>query len=751
MKKKIIAVFSLMLAICTLFSSCADTINFTELYSAENADSKYHTASSDTEKIAQSDYAELYIDKTTYTVNVKDKTNSYIWKSLPDRSNATACAFSLTLCTADGTYSLNTQDNSVAFSAATYEKAENSVTVHYVLSDKAETAKKAYEDITRDDIYVAFSVTYTLSEQTLTADIDLAELKCTKNAFISQLSFLPCFGASYDDSVQDYILVPDGAGAVMHTDVTDVSTNSVSIDVYGADPYLGNGENTASATVPVFGIKRNNNAFAAVITDGDALATIKASRKTFDEPSKANAEFTVTPVKTAENGKTYRGTTYEGNITVVYKFLSDSDADYSGMAYAAREEFIKNGTLPYEAYSDNSGSIPFFITVIGSQDGETLTTIQQTLDIIDALKSKGIDNIQLNFKGLLSGGYAQKNLYNANILKDAGGKSAYSQLYGYAASRNYTVYTDVNIFSTSKSYNTSDRLTTVDGESAVYSLKNDLAYRNYSESRLSTRIGSEVSAIGASKRNEELYSATKDYTMYLTPVEKVTSKLSAFLSGDIADICSAFSVSDAGYILSSSDKTDRQTAKNTVAAEIKTLSNHGSMSVKGGNIYTLYGADFVAETEFDTFYPEGNAYEPVPFVQSIIHGSTLYGGKAIDAADPLYKYDMLQFVEYGAMPSFEWVYDASSIFCYDGYLLSERITEISAFYEKANDALKGVSDCAITEHRKITQNSDGKSITGVYCTSYSNGTQIYVNYTGSTVVTPENIVIGAYDFIKVER
>ncbi len=750
MRSKKSAVISLIIAICLFFTSCSNTVSVTDIYNAEKTDSKYHTASSNTQKVASSDYAELYIDKTTYAISLKDKSNSYTWYALPQKSNSTSYAFAVTLYTESGIYNLNTQDNSVAFSSATYETGNNSVTVNYVLSNNAETVKKAYGDISKNDIYVAFSVTYTLDEQTLTTNIDLSQIKCTKGAFISEISVLPCLGASYDDSVNDYFLLPDGAGAVMYTSKADESTDNVSVAVYGTDPYSGKTETTASATVPVFGIKRNNNAFAAIITDGDALATIKASRKTSTHPSTINATFAVTAVKSAENGKTYYGSSYSGNITVVYKFLSGDFANYSGMAYSAREEFIKNGTLPYEAYNSNSDYIPFCVTVIGSQENSTLTTIQQAIDISDALKSKGIDNIQLNFKGLFSGGYAQKNLYSASILKDTGGESAYYYLYEYAKRQNFTFYTDINIFSTSK-YDTDDCINTVDGEKAVYSMKNDLAYRNYLQSRLSTRIGNEAVSIGESKRNPALYSQTDSFSMYLLPAEKVSQKISAFLSDDIAKNTVAFSVNDAGYILSSSDAADRQTAKNTVAAQLKTLASNGGVSVKGGNIYTLYAAEFVSETQFDTFYPESSSYEPVPFIQSIIHGSVLYSGKPIDAADPLYKYDMLQCIEYGAMPAFEWVFDNTSIFCYDGYLLSERISEFTEFYQKANDALKDVSDSSIISHKKITRDTDGKSITGVYCTSYSNGTQIYVNYTGSAVVTPENIVIGAYDFIKVER
>ena len=152
------AAISLIITICLLFTSCTSTVDISNIYTAEKTDSKYHTASSDSQKVASSDFTELYIDKITFSVNVKDKSNSYTWYTLPDKSNSTSYAFGVTLYTHNGIYNLNTQDNSVAFSSATYKTDKNSVTVSYVLSDKKETANKAYEEITKNDIYVAFDV-----------------------------------------------------------------------------------------------------------------------------------------------------------------------------------------------------------------------------------------------------------------------------------------------------------------------------------------------------------------------------------------------------------------------------------------------------------------------------------------------------------------------------------------------------------------------------------------------------------------
>ena len=59
--------------------------------------------------------------------------------------------------------------------------------------------------------------------------------------------------------------------------------------------------------------------------------------------------------------------------------------------------------------------------------------------------------------------------------------------------------------------------------------------------------------------------------------------------------------------------------------------------------------------------------------------------------------------------------------------------------------------CLSPRQQKITKNSDGDTILGVYRTVYSDGTEIYVNYSGSVVTTPGNIIIGAHDYARVKR
>ena len=61
--------------------------------------------------------------------------------------------------------------------------------------------------------------------------------------------------------------------------------------------------------------------------------------------------------------------------------------------------------------------------------------------------------------------------------------------------------------------------------------------------------------------------------------------------------------------------------------------------------------------------------------------------------------------------------------------------KIYSVYGKVNEALADVKGAAITGHSVVTE--------GVYCTSYDNGKQIYVNYNNEDYVTEKGVTVPA--------
>lgn len=752
--RKSFRIMILLLTLCLLFTSCSNGAKPTSypVTQAEvsSADDSVHTSSGKTETIAKEDFIELLLDTETLAVGVRDTSCGYTWTSLPDDRNETAYAFGVTLCTKNGVYRLNTQDHSVAFGTASYETDDGTLTVRYSLSDNAETAKKSAEELTKDDVYVSFAVVYRLSAQSMRLAVDCDSVICSPGAVLSEISVLPYFGAFTGTDAKDYLFIPDGPGALMHTNTADTATGTVSVSVYGADAYTTQTD-TADAILPVFGIGHKNVAMTAILTDADALATITAHRQSESEPARIGADFALTPTSLAENGQTLiAGETYRGRIEICYRFLSGSDVNIMELASAAREELIHQGALSSARYEE-CHTIPFCLTFTGTDGDKDLTTIQQAIDILSLLKGKRLDSISLRYKGLFDGGIGQKDLYRSDIRQKLGGKDALSSLYAYTSSQNYELLLDINIFSSSKAYSSRFSSRSLGGPAAVFTQENLLAFHENKSDSLSSRIGNDTVEEGKSKSNASLYTAEKSYPMYLMNLAKLPDRFSSFLNGSALDSADGFAVSDAGTCLYSSGNLNRQDTKNLITEQLRAVAAYGKLTVQGGNLYTVYNADRITDMAFDTFYRESDAYEPVPFAQAVYHGYTTYTGSAIDAADPLYRYRMLQAIEFGAFPAFSWVYDSTDIYCYSGYVLSERMEEITQYYEDAAVMLSDLTDDTIVSHQKITKNSDGDTISGVYRTVYSDGTEIYVNYSGSVVTTPDNIVIGAHDYARVKR
>ncbi|MCD7775523.1 MAG: DUF5696 domain-containing protein [Clostridiales bacterium] len=753
MKK--IKILSLLTAVILCLSSCTGvntstlSVKSSEIKEYENAGNGYHSSSEYTDIVSETQYLTLSADAENMAVSVCDSTSGTVWSSLPSSDSSSAYAFAVVLYTQSGVYRLNTQDNSVALGAASCDISDGVFTVNYVLSDNEETAKKNYDEITTEDIFVSFSVAYSLSAQTMTVEIDCGSIKCTPNGFVGSITVLPWFGSEESPSDGDYIFVPDGSGAVMNLNYADTDTSDVSVAVYGSDPNCET-DSLASGSVPVYGIKKGDGAFAAIITEGDALATINASRQTDNELYKVGADFCITPTAGNDGSSYYYGTTYTGIISVEYKFLSGDSASYIGMASAARESFIESGYLSSLINGDDD-SIPFCLTVDGVFEGSVLATATQTQDMLSVLKGKGVNNIILRYKGLLSGGVNQENLYSSRVLNSVGGYDGLETLYEYIQKQNYTLFVDINIFSSYSGYGIFSAAKSLSGSKLYAEIKNELAYDTDENNRLASRITADVASAGKENANQSLYSGEASYSFGLMKTSSISDSFSSFLTKRLTGITDGFLLYDAGSVLYSDKNITRQDAKELIANQARAVSGYGSLAVGSGNIYTLYNAELVAGMMFDTYYPESSAYEPVPFMQAVLHGYVRYTGEPIDAANPLYRFDMLQCIEYGALPSFEWVFDESSIFYYGYYVLSDKVSEIVEFYEEANEMLSGLGGETIVKHEKITQSSGGKELTGIYCTTYSNGTEIYVNYTGSAVTTSGNIVIEPYSCVRIDK
>jgi hypothetical protein len=168
--------------------------------------------------------------------------------------------------------------------------------------------------------------------------------------------------------------------------------------------------------------------------------------------------------------------------------------------------------------------------------------------------------------------------------------------------------------------------------------------------------------------------------------------------------------------------------------------------VSGGNAYTLPFVDSVVNA------PLGNSgYNltdlSVPFYEMVLHGYIDYTGSALNLSDEQsLRYHVLKSLETGSDLYFTWFYGKSSLVKgteFD-YLYSAQyqnwIDEAKAAYDEVNVVLSDVRTQIMKNHHMIG--------TGVYQTTYEDGTIVVVNYNdyavkvGGTVVESMGYVIG---------
>ncbi len=713
-----------------------------------SAGAELHSPGTKRAVIAKSDYVSFEIDGATGCPIIKDSSSGRQFQALPDDANEYAAVLEVTVLTENGAYILNSSDNASAFGGVTITPAGNGCSVAYVLSDSKATADKLPEELEQGDVRASLTLDYTLTGQGLRVSCDLGNAKTAPGARIASVSLLPYFGSSARPADGDYILLPDNSGAILRSN-TDLTEDELVFDVYGADPFVPV-QGGARAYLPCFGIKSGPSALLAIITDGDALAHIHANAASAASPARAFASFDVIETAADEaKGRLYTGAAYTGTIGVTYKFLSGDNANYSGMAVSAREELIHMGYLPAELTAE-SGAIPMTVTTVGSYGGETFCSAENAENLVSSLLGRGISRVSLYYRGALSGGLAQNDLRSAGFRLSLGGARKLRELHELMRSRSCPLYVGAEALLAAKGISDNEAVYDIFGDRAYDAILDPLSAYPSGGARLSARIGS-AAASQQSQISPSLYPGTGTIRAGLSQISALGEILGSLSGEKYFRYSDGIAFSDIGRVLSSESGTDRQTAAAAAGAALARFAETGNYTVTGANAYALRRASGVAGLGFDTQYTENTAYEPVPFAEIILHGRIPYSGSPVDAASPVYRFDMLQATEYGAMPSFMWVFNDKSAYSYAYYQQSDLMSVIAEYYSTANEILSDLAGREIVRHERVLYNSEGGAMTGVYRTTYSGGVSVYVNYNPTPVTTADNVVVGAYDAVRIDR
>ncbi|MBR2869196.1 MAG: hypothetical protein IKB88_09090 [Clostridia bacterium] len=674
------------------------------IISAKAPTQEFHYSESQnsfTEKAAASGLIELYIDPDSKSFGIFETGNRRLWSALPlletvaqgEELSDSASIATLKVLGGKDIYYLNTQDNSLAYKKASYKLIDGGAEFTYDLfADEITSLKTEYD---KNDIGFRIILSVTLKDGSMLVDCKHSNLTGNPDAYIESIDLLNSFGAYNDSKENDFLLVPDGSGAIIKTSIYDESFESLSFSVYGNDP-SNPVESTGSAIVPAFGIKHGETAFVTIIENGDSFATIHASKATsLSEYNRVFSSFGITPVKYADNNIYVSEKKYDGDISLCYRFLTGNNATYAGLASACREQLIRNSVLSTKTVN-KADYIPCFLSL------ESNTSFEQATDMLTHMKSKGINNISLRYNGAFKGGDESRVESVLKLSKESGGRNGLAELNEYAAKQKMSIYFDINLISGNN----------VPDDEKVMNI-----FRKDAETEIKNRT--------------------------LASLNTLSKVITSVLNSTDTQEFSGFCINDAGSVLYSDfskNGISRHNAAQIISSGIAPLSTEKSIMAVTGNFYMIKSVDSIVNMPMGISASASGAYVSIPFVPLILHGIVDYTGDAINTQINK-EQAMLKYVEYGACPHFAWSYESQSdkpetdIYYYDN-----TINVASEYYAKSNSVLNDLRDARMTDHYQVAD--------GIFCTEYDTGSLIYVNYTDEAFETL-GVTVEARSFIRV--
>ena len=554
------------------------------------------------------------------------------------------------------------------------------------------------------------------------------------------VSLLPYMGAASSED-EGYMLVPDGMGALIHfdNDKTDVYSQKLysrdyaqyaPIDTYKTEP----------ARLPVFGAKFDQDGYLAIITQGEADATICADTGgTLCNYNALYSDFILRATDTRLS-ETFKVDTYilpedaalPEQVQVQYAFLHDSGGmDYTDLAACYREYLLTEGGLARQKTARTTAVVDLYGTALESKVVvaveadlvKPLTTYNQVVDIVDQMRKIGITDIWVNYHDWSRESVYSKISKKAESLGQLGGKKELQGMQDRLTAENTNICFGVKLINLT---------------SGSWLSRNSLFAKNIQGEPIEV-YPYKLSTYGEDQSNDPTYLLTYG-AMKDTAAAYVENLKKLSVDG--------ISLDDMGLFL----YTDYSSGKACITPMLDTIKGtmadlreqFGFISVKRGNAFMLPYADLVTDAPSQSSRYDVED-EEVPFYQLVLHGLVPYTVAPINgAANPADQF--LIAVATGSLPSYQWIFESSiaTVGTNQEALFSASYTD---WLERAADQYERM----LPLMKKNNQLLVGYSypISGVSETLYEDGTRVLVNYTEDTL-TVDNVSVPAKNFVIQE-
>ncbi len=545
---------------------------------------------------------------------------------------------------------------------------------------------------------------------------------------------------------EGYIVLPDGSGAIINFNNNKYFQNAYNKRLYGQDlgllPYEM-AEQQQKISIPVYGMVKENGGFAAIITQGDAMAWLNADVSgRIDSYNKVYPSFSLREVESVVIGSGFNQYGVDlwteeivhTDFTVEYTFLEGVNNSYVGIANAFQQYLIDRYGLTQKDTTDQTVLTTEFI---GSYDrkefflgvpyytNESMTTFDQALEIINLLEDRDITNLNVLYQGAINGGLTQNLNDQVKFEKSLGGKKDYESLDKNLNDLGIDLYQSLNLM-TAKDYNkafdqfryTASR---IQGSQALmfnYHYPSGLPY-----SETPYEYSNDQYVIDP-LYYESIYDRfINDYTF-----DHVSfSLLGSMITGSYADSQTIY-------------KQDSILIQQRLLEQIDQDMMFED-PLYFAFAYASYLTDMPVET---TLYSIIDAQ--IPLLQLILSGYVDYSSSSINLAnDRSVDYQFLKMIETGSNLKYTLTYDNSKELLnteYNYYMS----TDYNNWLDVIEDQVNELDDIKLYEGQLINHEILGNN---VYRVTYSNGLKIIINYNLSSVTIGLNVIPSLDYFVEV--
>jgi hypothetical protein len=574
-----------------------------------------------------------------------------------------------------------------------------------------------------------------LNEKGMEAKILHDSIKEPEDLKISNITLYPLFGTAVsiknNQPTQGYLVVPDGSGAVIEFNNGKFYHNPYRKRVYGPDmtlmPYKMR-ESQESITVPLFGMIKETSGFAAIITEGEAMAVIHADvSNRIDSYNKIFASFNLRETEAITLGSGFNSyginlwtkEKVKTDFKVEYVFLNGDDNNYAGVANAFRTHLLETYLISERDQTNQTVLTAEFIGAFDQKEfilgvpyytNKSLTTFKEATIIIDELQNRGITDMNISYLGLFNGGLTsdlQNKLKVENVL---GGKRGFNQFRDELSLNGLTLYAQVNISTTTSYSRMFDQFrytaTRLDG-----SLARDFTYHYpsrlpYSETPFEERAD--------------------DYIINPRYYEAIYRGLSQSIHHDALSFMYLGS-SLAGHY-EKNQALYRQDAKN-LQKSILENSNHQLMLSNPLSFAWAY-SDYITDLPNGTTLYSIVDY-PIPLLQLILSGFVDYSTRSMNmASERSITYNFLKAIETGSNLKYTLSYQDSKALIetnYNYYMSTHYVNWLDMIESQIHELnLLGIHEGRLIGHRRLQNN--------VYEVTYAHGLKIVINYNLNPVV-----------------